>query len=162
MIQWLKRDDNWKAVLPVAVSMTVVLLVVTPAFIFHRPHIHGHTNQLRPQTYLRNIAQGLVIYGSDNKDMYPDKDEWQHLLIQSGIVEEYLFTSPLEDGDGFSYALVALQVTFDQSEILVYEDPKHHEEGVLVAFGDCRVEFVDFEVFEQMLAEQLSSQTVEP
>ena len=44
----------------------------------------------------------------------------------------------------------------DPTEMMLYENPNHDPKGVLVAFMDGRVEMVDHEVYEQMLADQLA------
>ena len=124
-----------------------------------RPH---HGNTIKSSTQLRSIAQGLIVYAGNHNQSFPHHAQWEEVLIQGGYCYEYEFISPDEDGYGVSYFLVISRMTFDPVEIMLYEDPKHHEKGVLVAFSDAHTEYVPFDKFEQMLAEQLTSHAVEP
>ena len=113
-------------------------------------------SQPTPERYVRELAQAMVIYAMDHGDLFPDQDNWEQILLAQGSIGG---TDPLvsmaEDGDGVSYIYVPGPFSFDSKQILVYEDPKHFEDGVLVGFADAHVEMVDHEIFERMLAEQL-------
>jgi|GEM_PF-4485585 len=123
------------------------------------PEAHA---ERRLKSNLRSIAQGLVVYAGANNDVFPDPETGLGNLVELGIIEPENLVSPVEDGDGASYFLVSEARMFYATDILVYEDPKHHEQGVLVAFGDASVDYLSFEDFERMLAEQLKAQLVEP
>ena len=161
MKRFIFGSTNWKALVPVTMGLVVIVLVLL-VFLSSMLHVNHGDGQLRSQTHLRSIAQGLCVYAGNNSDLYPAQEGWQDVLITNGICEDWLFTSPADDGDSVTYILVADQMTFASDEILLYEDPKHHKEGVLVAFGDIQVEYVDFDKFEQMLAEQIEAQIIEP
>ena len=107
------------------------------------------------QTNIRTIAQGAVVYADGHGDMFPTADQWSVVLIDAGLIQSHLLESPAEDGDGISYIYLGGESTYDAMQILIYEDPKHFVQGVLVGFADAHVEMLDHETFEQMLAEQL-------
>jgi len=80
-----------------------------------------------------------------------------------GLVENETLISPLEDGDGVSYILTGVrESSFDATEIVAYEDPKHMDYGVNVLFADMHVEIIDHEIFDAMLSEQESERDAEP
>ncbi|PCI11057.1 hypothetical protein COB72_01795 [bacterium] len=112
------------------------------------------------QTNIRTIAQGAVVYADGHGDMFPTTDQWSVVLIDAGLIQSHLLESPAEDGDGISYIYLGGESTRDAMQILIYEDPKHFFEGVLVGFADGHVEMIDHETFEQMLADQLAAQEV--
>jgi len=105
---------------------------------------------------MRSICQGLLIYAKNHRDNFPDQGEWQDVLISTGLIEAGLVVSPLSDGGEASYILAARSNSFDPTELMLYENPKHDPEGVLMAYMDGRVELLDHDVFEQMLAAQLA------
>ena len=121
----------------------------------HEPHDHT----LRPETQIRSICQALIIYAGDHKDQFPEQDRWGEELVEARLIEAGMLISLAEDGDGVSYIFVPGPFSFDATQILLYEDPKHFQEGVLVGFADAHVEMIDHETFERMLAEQLATQS---
>ncbi|MBL4699513.1 MAG: hypothetical protein JKX70_11845 [Phycisphaerales bacterium] len=78
------------------------------------------------------------------------------------MIEPEFLVSPAEDGDGVSYIFVPGPFSFDSTQILIYEDPKHFDDGVLVGFVDSHVEMIDHETFERMLVDQLGAQNDSP
>ena len=111
---------------------------------------------------IRSLAQGAIAYAGDHDDQLPTKEQWPEALIELGIIDTELLESKIENGDGVSFLYVPGPNSFDETQMLIYEDPKHWEEGVIVGFADAHVEIVPFEEFERMLAEQLAPQVVEP
>ncbi len=114
---------------------------------------------LQAATQVRSLAQGLIIYAGQNNDMFPLQDEWAEVLLEVGLVDPEYLVSPAEDGDGVSYIFIPGINSFSATKIVVYEDPKHWEDFVIVGFADAHVEMIDHEAFERMLAEQLEAQS---
>lgn len=141
-------SNLWWLLLPV-----VVLVLSLPTLNSLVRHPHQNYQITRAKANLRSIAQGLVVYSGRNKDVFPRHSKGLEVLVGEGYIEPELLKSSYEDGDEVSYFFVPGVNTFNPEEILVYEDPKHHDEGVLVGFVDSHVEFVDFERFELMIAE---------
>ncbi len=106
---------------------------------------------------MRSICQGLLIYAENHRDQFPDQNEWQDVLVSTGLVETDIVISPLSNGEDTSYFLAPNRGnSMDPTEMMLYENQKHDPEGVLVAYMDGRVEMVDHDVFERMLADQLA------
>lgn len=118
---------------------------------------------LKSQTQLRSIGQGMTIYATNNNDQFPPVDLTFDILLDQGLIESELLVSPLEDGDGVSYILVGVEeLSFNATEIIAYEDPKHWDAGVSVLFADMRVEMVPHLDFQAMLAEQEAQMSNQP
>ena len=116
----------------------------------------------RSQTQVQILAQGLVVFADGHDDQMPTTEQWPGALIELGVIETEMLVSFADDGDGVSYIYMPGPNSFDETQILIYEDPKHWEEGVIVGFADGHVEVVPHEEFEIMLAEQLAEQPAEP
>ncbi len=99
------------------------------------------------------------MYAIDHGDEFPLQDQWADDLVSFGVLESEDFVSLAEDGGGVSYIFVPGPFDFDATRILVYEDPKHWEDFVIVGFVDAHTEFVEHDVFEQILADQLAAQS---
>ncbi|MFK7759938.1 MAG: hypothetical protein AB8C13_08325 [Phycisphaerales bacterium] len=112
------------------------------------------------------MAHGAIVFAKNNNDLLPNAEEWPDALVKSGIIELENLVSRVEDGDGISFIyLPSHQNLFkDSSEnrIIIYENPKHFKDGVVVGFADAHVEVIRHNVFEQMLADQLAAQTTDP
>lgn len=149
----------WSAI---AVVLILGIGLLMPISSQCRCGLSGHESHLRFDSQARSLSQGLVIYATENNDMFPSQDQWPDILLELGLIEPELLVSRVKDDDSMSYIYVPGAVLFDSTQILIYEDPKHYEEGVVVAFADTHVEMVDHETFEQMLAEQLAAQSELP
>ena len=160
MGQFLQGQTNWKALR--VVLLGVLGFIVVLAFIPVSGHRCEREPILRSHTQVRSLAQGAILYAVDHDDLLPTKEQWPGVLIELGIIDAELLESRVEDGDGVSFIYVPGPNSFDETQILIYEDPKHWEEGVIVGFADAHVEIVPHERFEAMLAEQLASQADEP
>lgn len=125
----------------------------------HQSHHHSHDHTLKPETQVRSLCQAMIIYAGDHDDEFPQQDQWVESLVSIGVLEPEEFVSPAEDGDGVSYVFVPGPFSFSPTQILIYENPKHFEDHVLVGFADAHVEMIDHEAFEQMLADQLAAQS---
>jgi len=139
-----------------AVFVMIALGVAVAALPFLPPitrHPHQHYQFDRRTTQLRSLSQGLLIYAENHRDNFPDQNEWQDVLVSTGLIEAGIVISPLSEGEEASYFLAPNRGnSMDPTELMLYENPKHDPKGVLVAFMDGRVELVDHDVFEQLLA----------
>lgn len=110
--------------------------------------------ELKSQSQIRMQLQAAIVYAGDNNDQFPPQDQWPDAVIDLGLIEPGLFVSPLEDGDGISYIYLSGENTFDADQIVIYEDPAHHPQNVLVGFADGTVSFIPHADFQQMLEDQ--------
>lgn len=119
------------------------------SFLYNQSSLHAH-------------SQGLVVYAENNENRFPNQDQWPDILIDQAIVNADFHEWADKDGDGISYVYLAGQTFDNKNQILIYEDPKHWKQGVLVGFADGHVEVIDHATFERMLAEQLEGQESAP
>ena len=118
---------------------------------------------LKSKTQVRSLLQGCIIYASDNNELFPPVVSWEDDLLAAGLIDTELLVSPGEDGDGVSYIYLGGEHTFDASQIVIFEDPNHWpNDGVIVGFADNHVEIIPFDIFEQMLAEQINEAEAQP
>lgn len=147
----------------VVVLWLFVLLIFLPPF--GAPSA-AHARQLRSQSQARSLVQASIVYAHDHGGWFPSAAQWPDALIELGIIQPELLVSGVEDGDGVSYIYLPLPGVWsegeDENRIVIYEDPKHFEKGVVVGFSDARTEFVEHDEFERMLAEQLASEPQNP
>ncbi len=145
----------------VVVLWLFVLLIFLPPF--GAPSA-AHARKLRSQTQARSLVQASIVYAHDHGGWFPSAAQWPDALIELGIIEPELLVSDVEDGDGVSFIYLPLPGVWsegeDENRIVIYEDPKHFEKGVVVGFSDARTEFIEHEEFKRMLAdaEQLADQ----
>ncbi len=118
-------------------------------------------NMLKSKTYIRGLMIGVQSFANNaNGGVLPTQDQWPDSLARWMNMD--LLVSPVEDGDGDSYFYVPGPNTQSATQILIYEDPAHWpKHGVLVGFSDNHTEFMEFDEFEQMLADQ-TQQADEP
>lgn len=130
----------------------------------HHVHQSGcpRCSRPTPERYIRNLVQAFVLYAGNHDDQFPDEENWEQILVAQGLVDVDTLVSMAEDGDGVSYIFVRGLFSFDSTQIVVYEDPKHFEEGVLVGFADGHVELIPHEQFQHMLTQQLQTQSQSP
>ncbi|MBO6513708.1 MAG: DUF4190 domain-containing protein [Phycisphaerales bacterium] len=115
--------------------------------------------QLKSSTQVRSQLQAAIIYANNNDDQFPPVDQWPDLMYDQGLLEPEILVSPLEDGDGISYIYLGGWNSFNAQEIVIYEDPKHHQDFVIVGFADGHVEEVPHDRFEELLFNQTGSQS---
>lgn len=140
----------------IALGIAVAALPFLPTVTRH-PHRHYQFD--RRTTQLRSLSQGLLIYAENHRDNFTEQDEWQDVLVSTGLIEAGIVVSPLSDGVEASYFLAPNRGnSMDPTELMLYENPKHDPEGVLVAYMDGRVEMVVHDVFEQLLADLRSKE----
>lgn len=114
--------------------------------------------ELVSATNVRSQLQAAVIYAADNDDLFPPVNQWPDVAIDLGLLEPEQLISPREDGDGISYIYLGGWNSFDAQEIVIYEDPKHFEDFVIVGFADAHVDLIPHAEFNAMLQEQQQSQ----
>lgn len=108
------------------------------------------------QTMLRAHSQAIVVYmNHDDEHQPPSHGDWPDILIEHGLIDAAYLVTFQDDGDGVAYVYLADFDPSDESSIMMYEDPDHWEEGVIVAFGDAHVEVLSREDFERRLEAQL-------
>lgn len=164
MNEFLFGSTNWKAIR--IAFLGVLGLLVVLSLIPIQSHNSHHTPIMRSKAQVRSLVQGAWVYAFDHDERFPEADQWPHELIELGIIEHEQLVSPAEFDEGVSYVcLPCSNNIFDEenaNRILIYEDPTHYDEGVVVGFADAHVEIIKHKVFEKMLAEQLDSQDAEP
>lgn len=161
MDQHAKRHISGKKIVLVMVLSVVALVVGS---VYYTLGVVRRTVSLQySETQMIVILRGLQSFALDHGERFPTPIEWPDALINDGTIDEIMLTSPHEDGDGVSYIYVPGPFTSDETQILIYEDPKHWpKQGVLVGFADAHVEFVPFGDFDHMLAAQLESNAEVP
>lgn len=117
--------------------------------------------QIVSQSQIRELTQGAVVFAGKD-EAFPTQEQWPDALFGLGVINADTMISPAEDGDGVSYIYVPGPFSQDANQILVYEDPKHFHDGVLVGFADGHVELVDHDIFEKMLADQRANEDQSP
>lgn len=156
------KEKVFQFVLAIVLGLFVLLVFLPP--VGTRPA--WVARQLKSQTQVRSLVQGALVFASDNKDLFPASENWPDELISAGIIDPALLLSGVEDGDGVSFIYLPFPKRWSgdnlENRIVIYEDPKHFKEGVVVGFADTRTEFVPHAEFERMLAEQQASQAIEP
>ena len=164
MNEFLFGKSNWKAI-GIGISLVFVVLVIL-SFVPVQSRGKHHTPLGRSKAQVRSLAQGVLVYAFEHDDQFPTQDQWPHELIELGIIESELLISPAEFEDHVSYHYVPSTLgVFGgdiETRIVIYEDPSHFEEGVVVGFADAQVRVIPHDQFEQMLADQLAEQSSEP
>ena len=97
---------------------------------------------MHSQTVVRSHAQGISIYVNKHANGRPKKEDWPDRLVEHGLIQKEFLISPREDGDGISYIFHEEYEDWNAESIMLYEDPKHWKQGVIVAFGDAHVEVI--------------------
>ena len=122
-----------------------------------KPKVRGgpHSPQGRSMVQLRTLAQGCFVYASESNDQFPDATQWRTLLIEQEIVNADQLQSPSDQAGEVSYHMAPNATMWDERSILLYEDPDHWDDFVIVAFGDASAEQMPHDEFERRLAEQL-------
>jgi len=138
---------------PIAITamvLSVVGLLSTKLYLDARENARF----LSSQTVARALSQAVVLHMGYHDNEKPGQNDWVELLVDGGYIEPELLVSPQEDGHGISYIYLADFIPWDETSIMLYEDPKHWKQGVIVAFGDAHVEVVSHAEFQSRLAEQ--------
>lgn len=117
-----------------------------------RAHALISVSQIRIQ------IQAAQQYAQKNNGQYPTQDQWPDAVIDMGLIDTDQLVSRREDGDGISYIYVPDGNPNDPNRILIYEDPKHFQEFVIVGFADGTVQEIPFPQFEQLLNDQTPNQ----
>jgi len=107
------------------------------------------------QTWMRSHSQAVMVYMGNNYDRPFTQEDWPRLAVEQGLIDPRTLVSPREDGDGVTYTYIASFDVWNETSIMMYEDPDHWDQGVIVAFGDAHVEVLPRDEFERRLAEQL-------
>jgi hypothetical protein len=150
----VEMKNTWRAGIMFSVVIIVGIAVVgikVFSVVAHDAKLRGH------QVGMRSHIYALLNYAEHNDNRFPKKDLWPDILFDHGYLEDSLFEYVDLDGDDDAYIYLSNQIVNDKDSIVLYEDPKHWDEGVIVGFADAHVEFMSFVDFERVLAEQLAS-----
>lgn len=109
---------------------------------------------LSSKTVARSLSYAVILHMDSHDDEKPGQNNWADVLVDEGFIEPALLFSPREDGDGISYFYLADFTPGDERSIMLFEDPSHWDQGVIVAFGDAHVEVLSHAEFQSRLAEQ--------
>ena len=104
-------------------------------------------------SHLSDIGKTLIIYASDNNDVYPP--DLKTLVEKADLSPKCLESSRKpKDFNGPSFIYIPGQNEMMPSDnILVYENPEFCRDGVNVLFNDAHVEFMKPEEFKKALEE---------
>lgn len=138
----------------VFVVVAVVVIFVLQLFTSAGPRVN-HGPQGKSSSQVRTILQSLHIYSSAHGDAFLSQQQFPAALIEMEYMEEDQFVSPVAKDDSSSYIYVPGPCNFDAKQILIYENPTHWENFVIVGFADAHVEKLDHATFNRMLAEQM-------
>ena len=112
------------------------------------------------------MVQGAILFATNQDDTMPTAGQWPQELIDLGIIESELLVSPLhpDANDPYTYVPSGYQVFEGDfvNRIVIYENPDHYQEGVVVGFADARAEVIPHDQFEQMLADQIAEEASRP
>lgn len=115
-------------------------------------------NVLVSEAQMRSQIQAAILYAQDHNDQFPPQSQWPDVVIDMGLISPEVLVSPLEDGDGVSYIYLGGSYSQNSLQIVLYEDPKHTEDRVLVGFADGHVEEMFHNELNQLLNEQGQNQ----
>ncbi len=115
----------------------------------------NRAQQVMSEIQIRSMIPELNEYADDHKNIFPAQSQWLDVVLESGEITQVDIDDTDKDDDGIVYIYVPGGSTFDSMQILIYEDPKHYDDAVVVGFADGHTEIVDHDIFKQMLAEQL-------
>ncbi len=110
------------------------------------------------ESQIRMQIQAADQYAQNNNGQYPTQDQWPDAVIDMGTIEPDVFVSGRDDGDGISYIYLADGNPNDPNRILIYEDPEHFQDFVIVGFANGDVQELSKAQFEQLLANQTGNQ----
>ncbi len=111
------------------------------------------------EAQMRSQIQAAIMYAEEHDDQFPPESEWPDAVLDTGLISPEMLVSPLEDGDGVSYIYLGGEYSQDSLQIVLYEDPNHTEDRVLVGFADGHVEEMTHDELNRLLAEQMQSQS---
>lgn len=124
----------------------------------------NRANQLHSEISIREILGGLEGYALANDGAYPAQDGWSAVLIDGGFIFEESLTSKVGDvdGDGVMYIFLPEGYESTAAQIVIYEDPDHYPDEVVVGYADGSADHVSKDEFDLMLADQLAEQDESP
>jgi len=156
-----KQESSFRCLPTILIILFVLIVIFVILYIVILKAIHNATLRGH-KTAMASMVYALDNCANNNGDRYPVREEWPEILIDDGYIEREMIEYTDIDRDGLAYLYPVTGTVRGQRTILLYEDPKHWDEGVIVGFADNKVELLDHAVFERMLAEQLASQVTEP
>lgn len=106
------------------------------------------------EAQMRSQINAAIVYAEEHNGQFPAPSQWPDAVINMGLISPEVLVSPLEDGDGVSYIYLGGAYSQDSLHVVLYEDPNHTENRVLVGFADGHVEEMTHDELNQLLAEQ--------
>ncbi len=124
----------------------------------------NRADQLHSEGSIREILSGLEGYALANDGAYPAQSDWEAQLIDGGFVFEESLTSRVGDvdGDGIIYIYLPEGYASDASQLVIYEDPDHYENLIVVGYADGSTDLISLTELNLILAEQLPEQDKSP
>lgn len=160
MKDFIHRLATW--IIPEVILLVVLGFLIVLVYLPLGTRPARTARMLKSTVQARSLVQASIVYSYNHDDRFPTAEEWPDALIELGIIEPELLISAVEDGDGVSFIYLPIPGKWSggnfDNRIVIYEDPKHFENGVVVSFADARTEFVNHDDFERMLAEQFAAQ----
>tara|TARA_R110002072_G_scaffold42064_9_gene117779 strand:+ start:63980 stop:64663 length:684 start_codon:yes stop_codon:yes gene_type:complete len=146
-------------ILGTCLSAGLFLPIFLPAFATAK----NRANQFHSQASIREILTGLEGYALANNGAYPAQNGWEGQLIDGGFVFEESLTSRVGDvdGDGVIYIYLPEGYASTASQLVVYEDPEHYEDWVVVGYADGSTDSISLSELNLILAEQIPEQSSE-
>ncbi len=134
--------------------IAIASMIISKLLLSVGPRVN-HGSQGKSSSNVRSILQAIWIYSSNHNDVFPSEDQFPEALLELGYIDDDQLVSPVEIDDPISYIYVPGPSGFNAKRILIYEDPTHWNDFVIVGFADAHVEKLDHATFNRMLAEQM-------
>lgn len=141
---------------PITVILLILLVSMTVGItvIYERALTNAHFQKSKVR--VGALAQGLLHYAGNNNDSFPAEDMWPIVLVEQGSIDLEWLDAPYRDQQETEYFYVPGARPWNSEDIVVYQNPLHWKQGVLVGFADGHREVIQHDDFERMLAAQQS------
>lgn len=148
------QDAEARSLARWAVVLGAVALLGTALWLFLYTAIVHDSQKRGAMARMNAHAVGLVVYAKHNQETYPAEPDWYQQLIVNSFVGPTLLERSDRDHDGVVYTYIAGRTYEDSTQIMLYEDRDHWDDGVVVGFADGHVEMLPHDEFNRLLAEQ--------
>lgn len=138
----------------VLITLGMLVMIALIVGIVYQRSLH-HAKLGKSQAKLRSHLQALHMYAAHNANSFPTEELWPRTLLETGLLSDFHMKSEFCNEPGEAYVYIDGVTPFAESQILVYENPLHWNQGVLTGFANLNVEVIDHDTFERMLADQM-------